>query len=356
MAKYISSLENLVIQVLSNGSEMETKARNGDPSACFQLGMKYLLGIGTSIDFKNASKYLGSQSLVNDPDSNRLLGFIEECNGNYSQAFQYYSKAADKESTSIFYRKVYDQRENLKIFFNGLGLPVRVLNNVISSTLYDFLKGTQGASFKLALICQDEFSCIEAAKSCYMSEEYSSALAWLVKGNVDSKNQMFDGIREKSNELFRKLNDAESIQVIEVEGNCFISESDISTLFGKVMEALTEIKAICNKIWVTKTEKVVINYSNRFAKEENARKESERLEKETWKEKRRLEEEARKDQLIKTIVYTVAFLFWFIICLIGGADDKDVNFLELIGYSAFGGVLLGILPIYIFANYKKNKN
>ena len=76
MAKNISSVKDLVIQTITNGSEIETKAKNNDAEACFQMGMTYLLGASSSIDFKKATTYFGNQSLANNFDANRLLGFI----------------------------------------------------------------------------------------------------------------------------------------------------------------------------------------------------------------------------------------------------------------------------------------
>ena len=94
MDNNVTNIKDLVIQALTNGSEIKVKAESGDALSCFQMGMIHLLGINTPIDFKKASQYLGSQSLSDDPDANRLLGFIAECEGNYSLAFKNYVKAS----------------------------------------------------------------------------------------------------------------------------------------------------------------------------------------------------------------------------------------------------------------------
>ena len=52
MAKYITSIRDLMIQT-NNISDIKTKAKDGDPEACFQMGMIHLLGVKTPIDFKN---------------------------------------------------------------------------------------------------------------------------------------------------------------------------------------------------------------------------------------------------------------------------------------------------------------
>ena len=76
MAKYISSIRDLMIQANNNISDIKTKAKESDPEACFQMGMIHLLGVKTPIDFKKASSFLENQSLADDPDACRLLGFI----------------------------------------------------------------------------------------------------------------------------------------------------------------------------------------------------------------------------------------------------------------------------------------
>ena len=58
MGKYISSIKDLVILVMTNGSQVIFKANSGEPESCFQVGMMHLLGINTPVDFKKASHYL----------------------------------------------------------------------------------------------------------------------------------------------------------------------------------------------------------------------------------------------------------------------------------------------------------
>lgn len=90
MDKYITSVKDLVIEALSNFSIIKTSADKGDASSCFKMGMIHMLGIDTAVDFKKAVKYFGNQSLVDNHDANRLLAFIAELEGNFSQAFHYY--------------------------------------------------------------------------------------------------------------------------------------------------------------------------------------------------------------------------------------------------------------------------
>ena len=54
MDKYITSLKDLIAETFRNSFKLNESAKNGDSKACFQLGMVYMLGIQTAIDFKKA--------------------------------------------------------------------------------------------------------------------------------------------------------------------------------------------------------------------------------------------------------------------------------------------------------------
>ena len=101
MAKYITNLEDLVGQIVLYGTGIENRTIYNDPSSCFIMGMKYLLGIDTPVDFKKASQYFENQSLKDEPEVIRLLGFMEEMNINYSKAFSLYAKAAENNIQSV---------------------------------------------------------------------------------------------------------------------------------------------------------------------------------------------------------------------------------------------------------------
>ena len=55
MEKYITSIKDLVIQVMTNGAEIKDKAEKGDAESCFKMGMIQLLGVNTQIDLKTAT-------------------------------------------------------------------------------------------------------------------------------------------------------------------------------------------------------------------------------------------------------------------------------------------------------------
>ena len=135
MEKYITSIKDLVIQALTNGSDIKANAESGDALSCFQMGMIHLLGINTPIDFKKASQYFGSPSLSDNQDAIRLLGFIAECEGIFSQAFQYYAQTESSEKDS-YLDKIVKGRNHIQDYLKKLDLPA-TLNKEVSSILSD---------------------------------------------------------------------------------------------------------------------------------------------------------------------------------------------------------------------------
>ena len=161
MAKYITNLEDLVGQIVLYGTGIENRTIYNDPSSCFIMGMKYLLGIDTPVDFKKASQYFENQSLKDEPEVIRLLGFMEEMNINYSKAFSLYAKAAENniQSKDSYFKIVLKEREKLKSFFNELDLtPQLALNSIITDNLDSCMgegKVKNDAIMRIAFICND---------------------------------------------------------------------------------------------------------------------------------------------------------------------------------------------------------
>ena len=206
MEKYVTNIKDLVIHALTNGSEIKAKADSGDALSCFQMGMIHLLGINTPIDFKKASKFLSNQSLSDDPDANRLLGFIAECEGNYSHAFKNYAQTNSSEKDS-FLNRVIMGRNHIQDYMKKLDLPI-MLNKEVSSLLTDYAKGKAsktGACVKIAAICNDEPSCLEAAKALYETKDYISAIQWLKKGDVGADNSIYASISERVEKTKKEL-------------------------------------------------------------------------------------------------------------------------------------------------------
>ena len=235
MEKYVTNIKDLVIQALTNGSEIKAKAESGDALSCFQMGMIHLLGINTPIVFKEASRFWGNQSLSDDPDANGLLGLIAEFEGNFSQAFHYYEKIESGEKDS-YLDKVIKGRNILQNYLKKLDLPITI-NKEISTILGEFSKGKAskvGACVKIAVVCNDEQSCLEAAKCFYDSKDYISAVQWLQKGKVEIDNPLYAAISKSFEKSKQDLLHSKEIVIIDLDDDSLLSTDDPTPYLNKV--------------------------------------------------------------------------------------------------------------------------
>ena len=255
MDKYITSLKDLIAETFRNSFKLNESAKNGDSKACFQMGMVYLLGITTAIDFKKAKLQFSSQSLLNDHDAQRMLGFLSELDGDYSAAFMYYAKAAGgvvDGSDDSYIEDVKQERETLRGWLNKWNFPVRVLNNAITTILEDYAKGgekKEKACFEIAAICQDAVSCITVARILMGSGDYSNALKWLQYGAVEKNNPMYQMIQSKLNETSSLINLSNVLEVIEIDGCSLLSSIDIAGIFAPARNTLNEKSVRCSELW-----------------------------------------------------------------------------------------------------------
>lgn len=316
MDKYVANIKDLVIQALTNGSEIKAKAGNGDAFSCFQMGMIHLLGINTPIDFKIAGDYLGNQSLKDNPDASRLLGFIAECEGKYSQAFHHYEKTESDEKDS-YLDKVIKGRSHLQDYLKKLDLPI-TLNKVISAILSDYTKGKasrMGASIKIATICNDEQTCFEAAKCFYDSNDYISAVQWLKKGNIGLDNPLYDAINKSFEKSIDTLLHSKDMMVVDLEGDSLLSSDDPIPYLNKVKKTCEESSMKSAVEWKDKNEEQIGTLIC-FQKE---KEENERLEADAAEAERR----KRRKKIIKYSAIAVAILFFYIVGSIRSNDNSD---------------------------------
>ena len=239
---FTSSFKDLVIQTLTNGADIKGKAEGGDATACFQMGMVHLLGINMPIDFKKASRYLGNQSLKDNEDANRLLGFIAEYEGNYSQAFKQYV-SSNGNTKSPYLTKVLDGRNQFKAYLKKIGLPEMVLNKEITDLLKEYNRAGNDKidiSIKLAMICEDEESCLDVAQLLYNEGDYYSAMRWLQSGKVSESNSLYVSIKKKLSDSRSEQNLPDVLEVMELDGNSFLTDSN-------EVPSLEEIKTLCDE-------------------------------------------------------------------------------------------------------------
>lgn len=339
MEKYITSLKDLIAETFRNSFKLNESAKNGDPKACFQMGMVYLLGISTAIDFKKAKLQFSSQSLLNDHDAQRMLGFLSELDGDYSAAFMYYAKAAGgvvDGSDDSYIENVKQERETLRGWLNKWNFPVRVLNNAITTILEDYAKGgekKEKACIEIAAICQDAVSCITVARILMGFGDYSDAMQWLQYGAVEKNNPMYQMIQSKIYENSRFINLSNVLEIIEIDGCSLLSNIDIAANFAPARNALNGISVRCSKLWrkevMPKIESIKSIWKkeekNRIKKEEEDRqralKQAELLELEE-----KIRKKKRRDKIID-IVLSILFLPYALEFLIIDEDYASKMFL-----------------------------
>jgi hypothetical protein len=367
-------MKDLVIQGLTNGAEIKAKAEKGDALSCFQMGMMHLLGIDTPIDFKKAGKYLGNQSLVDDPDANRLLGFIAECEGNYSLAFKNYANATGTNGSNAkkpYINKVFTERNNLQAYLKKFELPSTVLNKQITAVLNEFVKGGNtkvDSSIKLAMICDDEESCLEAAQALFDEGDYYSAMRWLQDGNVSDSNTLYASVKKKLSDSKNVLNLPNVLEVIEIEGSSFLANFDSTPSYAGVKELCDEETTSCKKEWHDKVSPKISTIKKKVEDEEAARikkekeeaaarlkkqkeEEAARLRKQKEAEQRALlvEQEIRRNKIYRryniiygiinapTVFFIIAFLF----------TEKTMSFISKFIVCAIVFAILVYLPYII---------
>lgn len=332
MEKYITSLKDLIAETFRNSFKLNESAKNGDSKACFQMGMVYLLGINTAIDFNKAKLQFSSQSLLNDHDAQRMLGFLSELDGDYSAAFMYYAKAAGgvvDGSDDSYIENVKQERETVRGWLNKWNFPVRVLNNAITTILEDYAKGgekKEKACIEIAAICQDAVSCITVARILMGSGDYSDAMQWLQYGAVEKNNPMYQMIQSKIYENSRFINLSNVLEIIEIDGCSLLSNIDIAANFAPARNALNGISVRCSKLWrkevMPKIESIKSIWKkeekNRIKKEEEDRqralKQAELLELEE-----KIRKKKRRDKIIN-IILSILFLPYVLICVFEDGD------------------------------------
>ena len=298
MEKYVTSIKDLVIQALTNGSEIKAKAESGDALSCFQMGMIHMFGIDTLIDFKEASKYFGYQSLNDDADAKRLLGFIFECEGDYSEAFKRYANAADIKGSDKkdYITKVYEERNYLLGYFKKIGLADDVLNKEISQLLNDYIGDGHSkidACIKLANICNDEPLCLEVAQNYFSIGDYYSAKKWLLKGNIDSSNHLYIYVKEQLIEIEDAIKTSRDLEVIDINGDSLVEKQNISSRTG--IDNLNKINInTCKQDWQASVSQVVESIRKVLEEEERIR--LQRIQEEEAERLKRLQEEEEERQ------------------------------------------------------------
>ena len=379
MEKYVTNIKDLVIQTLTNGSEIKAKAESGDALSCFQMGMIHLLGIDTPIDFKKAGMYLGNPSLSDDPDANRLLGFIAECEGRYSQAFSYYSKAG--KGNRPYVNKVFEERSNFLEYLKEFGFSGTVLNKEITSVLNECISGGLDVKSKLAFICEDEVTCLEVSQAEYDKGDFSSAMYWLLRGKIAKNNSLFIAVETELSNARKQIKESKLIEVVELEGDSLLAVTTTGTPYDDIKTKCEAASVDCINNWHEMTSQKINEEKGRIKKqkdEEAARikkqqdEEAARIRKQKEEEANRLkmeqaaeqtaliakqeEQAAQKKKMIRYVIYVIIMIIGFIQGYNGGLKDAEHpdNPDGLMG--GFAAILSAILIFLVIEWYINRRN
>ena len=276
MEKYITSIKDLVALEMANAVEESDGAMSK-----FQRGMIHLLGINTPVDFRRAFQFLDNSFLKNDPDANSILGFIEECEGNYSSSFKHYALAAERlgeKPESSYLQKVYNGREYLQKSFKKFNLPL-TLNDQITKILNGCNKGTAKSKLNTkivaAFLCEDESCCIEVAQDLFETGDLYSAKKILKKGNVDGSNTLYDKIDKLVSESKETIKTAKG-SIVDLEYDSILTDYEKSLSIARIKKECDDCSKSCSQEWVaankTNIDKMVKSQKRKNAKEKEKKK------------------------------------------------------------------------------------
>lgn len=298
MGKYVISIKNLIEQFKTNAIKISTKANNGNPESCFQMGMIHLVGINTKIDFNKAKIFFSNPSLDNCPDAKQLLGFISEVEGDFKSAFYNYSLA--NQSKKSFIKKVHEERTNLRSYFKEIGLPNVELNGYITTLVDEYLHGKKPiieTKIKLASLIEDEQLYTEAVKAMVDVGDFLRAKAWTSKIDKEKNRTLCASIGKGLQDLTNGLCDFSSNDVIEIEDGSFLKETAVDNSFNDTNILWDDTIAQMKNDWQAKVRKEIDRLKKQIEEEEATRKR--KLEEEEATRKRKIEEEeaARKRKI-----------------------------------------------------------
>lgn len=251
MKKYITSIEDLVTIEMTNGI-----SEGDDSSFNFQRGLVNLLGIKTPVDIRKANQFLCNPSLKNDPDANCIMGFIAECEGNYSSSFKHYATAVEntsKKSDLSYLQKVIEGRNLLQKTFKQYNLSL-TLNEELTKLLNDISTGDSklklDAKIITAYLCEDEATCIEAAQELFdVGEIYSSKLL-LQKGKVDNSYSLYNKIDMQALESKGSIMSCVG-SIVELEGESILPNFENILSIANVKKKCEDCSKECSREWIS---------------------------------------------------------------------------------------------------------
>ena len=314
MEKYVTTIKDLVISAMTIGDAIEDKAEGGNPEACFQMGMINLLGVRKPISFRMAIDYFSRNSLSSNSCALRLLGFLNECDKNYSLAFHNYAKAYDVDNTNsseTYVNKVIVERKKLYDYLSKMGLPKTVMNEEISKLLDGYKKNkTQKLEVCsiIATLCDDEPTCLEAAEVFFKTGDLVISKMWLSKGKVDCGNPLYEKIDKKITTLKKTIIHDTELQIINLECSSIISNYDFNKKSDEVRKACDRIASESKNQW-NKIIKTTIEPIKKLKKRERQ---------EEQREEQKKKDKKQRAYLSLSLAATAFFCGYYILGIWGG--------------------------------------
>jgi hypothetical protein len=274
MDKYITSIKDIVYNSLTN------RIGDDDEASKFQLGMVHLLGIGTPVDFKRASQFFGNSSLKDNSDANRMLGFIAECEGDFSSAFKYYALSAEltkKTKDCSQLQKVIQGRDELQKIFSKFDLPM-TFNGVLSNVLGELNKGNaktkQNSRIISALVSEEQLTCKEIANELLEAGDIYSAKLLLMKGNIDKNDELYQEINKRVSQYQVEKKNSKGA-VVELEDSSILPDYDkLLSIADIKKKCLEEVKS-CSNQWKSSS-KTIIDKATKSQKRKIAKEKTEK--------------------------------------------------------------------------------
>lgn len=325
MEKYVTKIKDLVISAMTMKDSIENKAKGGDPEACFQMGMIHLLGIEKPVNFKKAIDFFSRISLSSNSCALRLLGFLYECDKNYSFAFQNYVKAYDtdnKESSKTYVSKVEVERKNLYDYLRKIGLPEAFMNDEISKILDGYKKNKKqklDACSMIATLCDDEPTCMEAAETVLKTGDLVTAKMWLNKGKVDNSNPIYEEIENKTVKTKKNIVQETELKVLDLEGDSLIIGFDSNKNYDVIKKTCDKIASESQSQWQKMCKTTIEPIIQKRKKEEHKLFLQEQREEEKRKKRKRL--------IIKHSILCVALFLMGV-----GVENASTGVLLVLGF------------------------
>ena len=153
-------------------------------------------------------------------------------------------------------------------------MPSTVQNKIITNVLNEYIKGGDTkveACIRIAMICEDEESCMEVAQALYDNGDYFSAMRWLQNGNISENNNLYTSVKKKITDSKSAQNLPNTLEVIELDGNSFFANFDATPSYAGIKNLCDEAAVLCMKEWHESVSPKIVSEKKKVEEDEAAR-------------------------------------------------------------------------------------